>query len=66
MRTIRVGGHRVICPICRRRYARMHVLGTTTCGQCLRALFVGYMAGNNTAWDEIHRKYEIKRKEVNE
>lgn len=63
MRPIRVGGRRVICPICRRRYATAHVFGTIACGKCVRGLFIGFMAGNNHAWNEIHEKYEIKRKE---
>lgn len=63
MRPIRVGGHRVICPICRRRYATAHVFYTITCGKCLRGLFIGFMAGQNAVWDEVHKKYELKRKE---
>ena len=66
MRPITTGGRRVKCPICKRKYATAHVLGTLTCGKCLRALFVGFMAGQNYAWDEVHKKYDIKRKEVRE
>lgn len=62
MRPIRIGGRRVICPICRRRYATAHVLGTITCGRCLRALFIGYMTGKNSALDEIYKKYELKKR----
>lgn len=66
MRPVRVGGHRVICPFCKRRYATAPVFRTVTCGSCLRALFVGVMVGKNMAWDEVHKKYDIKRKEVKE
>ena len=66
MKPIVVGGRRVICPICKRKYATAHALGTLTCGKCLRALFVGFMSGQNYAWDEIHKKYDIKRKEAKE
>ena len=66
MRPIRVGGRRVICPICKRRYATSDVFRTATCGSCLRALFIGVMVGQNMAWDEVHKKYDIKRKEVKE
>ncbi len=66
MKPIIVGGRRVICPICKRKYAIARVFHTLTCGQCLRALFVGFKAGNIYAWDEIYKKYDIKRKEAKE
>ncbi len=66
MRPIKIGGRRVKCPICKRKYAAAQILGTLTCHNCMRALFVGFMAGNNHAWDEIHKKYDIKKKEVKE
>lgn len=62
MRPIRIGGRRVICPMCRCRYATARVLGTITCGRCLRALFIGYMTGKNSALDEIYKKYELKKR----
>lgn len=55
-----------MCPICRRRYATAHVFGTIACGKCVRGLFIGYMAGQNAAWHEVHEKYDIKRKEAKE
>lgn len=66
MRPIRIGGRRVICPFCRRRYATAPVFRTVTCGSCLKALFIGVMVGKNSAWDEIREKYDIKRKEEKE
>lgn len=66
MRPIRVGGRRIKCPICKRKYAMAPVFGMVTCGSCLKALFVGFMAGKNHTWTEVYEKYDIKRKEVKE
>lgn len=65
MKPLRIGGHRVLCPICKRKYATAPVFRIVCCGACLRALFTGYMLGQNHAWEEIHKKYDIKKKEGN-
>ena len=66
MRPIRIGGRRVKCPLCKRRYATAPVFGILTCGQCLKALFVGFMAGKIHTREEVYKKYDIKRKEAKE
>ena len=64
MRALRVGGHRVICPVCKRRYATCPVFHIVVCASCLRGVFIGYMTGKNAAYDEIYKKYDLKSKEV--
>lgn len=66
MKAIKIGGHRVKCQICKRRYATAHIFRTLTCGRCLRGLFIGFMVGKNSALDEIYEKYDLKKKEVKE
>lgn len=64
MRPIKIGGRRIICPICKRRYATAPVFGIVCCGGCLRGLFMGFMLGKNSALDEIYENYDIKKKEA--
>lgn len=62
MRSLRIGGRKVLCPYCKRRYASAPVFGTTVCGSCLRALFIGVKIGEELEWDRIKTIYELKRK----
>ena len=62
MRPIRIGGRRVPCQCCRRKYASAPVFGMTVCGDCLRALFIGVKIGEELEWDRIKTIYELKRK----
>ena len=57
MRSLRIGGRRIICPYCKRRYAVAPVFGS-----CLRALFIGVKIGEELEWDRIKTIYELKRK----
>ena len=66
MRSLRIGGRKVLCPYCKRRYASAPVFGTVCCGSCLRSLFVGVMIGRNIAADEIYKRYDLKPKEAKE
>ena len=66
MRALRIGGCKVLCPYCKRRYASTSIFKTACCGSCLRALFVGVMVGMNMEADEIYKRYDLKPKEAKE
>lgn len=63
MRALRIGGRKVLCPYCKRRYASAPVFKTACCGSCLRALFVGVMVGRNMEADEIYKRYKLTRRD---
>lgn len=59
MRPIRINGHRVRCPYCKRKYANAPVFGTVCCSACLRALTVGVFTGRVLEYDDLASKYDL-------
>ena len=59
MRTIRIGGRRLRCRICKHRYATISFYKVSLCSRCLRAFFLGHMIGRNAEADLIYSKYDL-------
>lgn len=45
MRAITVGGHRLKCKFCHRKYATHEFRGISVCRYCLRAFLIGHLVG---------------------
>ena len=66
MKPLRIDGARIPCAVCKDHWATAPAFHTVLCGRCLRAFFVGYMAGSNACSMAIYEKYDLKPKGAKE